>query len=265
MKLRISSAILLFAFLALSAPAWAAKVQVCHIPPGNPSNFHTITINENALQAHLAHGDLAGPCSAHCSQLCDDGDACTIDACDANEQCEIDHPPVNCDDGNLCTIDSCNPATGCASDPVTCTDNNLCTVDSCDPINGQCVFPTVSCDVGQSCNPTTGDCVNNDPCDPNPCVNGSCGPAPPPCLEGINCILPEEENDYVCTCDPGWTGTDCDVPDDPCAGVVCTPDECHADALCSNGVCSQGTALPDDTPCGISFPDRCENGFCLHY
>jgi 5'-nucleotidase len=40
----------------------SAKVEVCHEPPGNPSNFHTIRISEKALKAHLAHGDTAGKC-----------------------------------------------------------------------------------------------------------------------------------------------------------------------------------------------------------
>jgi hypothetical protein len=33
--------------MALAAPK--PKVQICDIPPGNPANFHTITISENAL------------------------------------------------------------------------------------------------------------------------------------------------------------------------------------------------------------------------
>jgi hypothetical protein len=37
-------------------------VTICHIPPGNPANMHTITINSAALPAHLAHGDNIGPC-----------------------------------------------------------------------------------------------------------------------------------------------------------------------------------------------------------
>ena len=37
-------------------------VTICHIPPGNPGNAHTITINSNALAAHLAHGDYLGDC-----------------------------------------------------------------------------------------------------------------------------------------------------------------------------------------------------------
>jgi len=38
------------------------KVAVCHIPPGNPDNPNTITVSENAVPAHLEHGDTLGPC-----------------------------------------------------------------------------------------------------------------------------------------------------------------------------------------------------------
>ncbi|MFH1320924.1 MAG: hypothetical protein ABII90_09770 [Bacteroidota bacterium] len=38
------------------------KIEICHIPHGNPSNAHTICISPNALDAHLAHGDYEGPC-----------------------------------------------------------------------------------------------------------------------------------------------------------------------------------------------------------
>lgn len=40
-------------------------VTICHIPPGNPSNAHTITISINALPAHLAHGDYIGACNGN--------------------------------------------------------------------------------------------------------------------------------------------------------------------------------------------------------
>jgi len=33
------------------------KVTICHIPPGNPGNAHTINVSGNAKNAHLAHGD----------------------------------------------------------------------------------------------------------------------------------------------------------------------------------------------------------------
>lgn len=43
------------------------KVTICHIPPGNPGNAHSITISINALPAHLAHGDSEGACEAQCT------------------------------------------------------------------------------------------------------------------------------------------------------------------------------------------------------
>ncbi len=39
-----------------------AGITICHCPPGNPDNCHTITIDPAALPAHLAHGDTLGPC-----------------------------------------------------------------------------------------------------------------------------------------------------------------------------------------------------------
>ncbi len=38
------------------------KVTICHIPPGNPANAHTITVGAPAVDAHLAHGDTLGAC-----------------------------------------------------------------------------------------------------------------------------------------------------------------------------------------------------------
>jgi len=39
------------------------KVEVCHIPPGNPSNKHTISISLSAVETHIAkHGDFIGRC-----------------------------------------------------------------------------------------------------------------------------------------------------------------------------------------------------------
>jgi hypothetical protein len=38
------------------------KTTICHIPPGNPANAHTITVGNPAVKAHLAHGDYLGMC-----------------------------------------------------------------------------------------------------------------------------------------------------------------------------------------------------------
>jgi len=42
----------------------ADKVTICHIPQGNPDNPQTIEVSENAVPAHLAHGDSLGTCEA---------------------------------------------------------------------------------------------------------------------------------------------------------------------------------------------------------
>ncbi len=40
------------------------KVTICHRPPGNPGNAHTIRVGEPAARAHLRNhpGDTPGPC-----------------------------------------------------------------------------------------------------------------------------------------------------------------------------------------------------------
>ncbi len=45
-------------------PADTSKTTVCHIPPGNPANAHTICIGNAAVPAHLKnHGDFVGTCA----------------------------------------------------------------------------------------------------------------------------------------------------------------------------------------------------------
>jgi hypothetical protein len=38
------------------------KVTLCHHPPGNPENAHTIEVGVSAVPHHLGHGDTPGPC-----------------------------------------------------------------------------------------------------------------------------------------------------------------------------------------------------------
>lgn len=39
------------------------KVDICHIPPGNPENAHTINVSKIAARVHvLLHGDSYGSC-----------------------------------------------------------------------------------------------------------------------------------------------------------------------------------------------------------
>ena len=63
---------------------------------------------------------------------CDDGDACTEDACDrATAACV--HTPRDCSDGDPCTADSCDPRSGChhAAEPDTDGDGVCDPIDPC--------------------------------------------------------------------------------------------------------------------------------------
>lgn len=38
------------------------KTTICHVPPGNPLNAHTLCVGTPSVEAHLAHGDYLGAC-----------------------------------------------------------------------------------------------------------------------------------------------------------------------------------------------------------
>jgi hypothetical protein len=51
--------------LMIGVPAMAKdKVQVCHVPPGNPGNAHAIMVSQKAADKHILkhEGDKLGPC-----------------------------------------------------------------------------------------------------------------------------------------------------------------------------------------------------------
>jgi hypothetical protein len=56
---------LMWLFGSYGSAAFAGnKLTICHIPPGNPDNAHSITISASALPAHMAHGDSLGECGS---------------------------------------------------------------------------------------------------------------------------------------------------------------------------------------------------------
>ena len=44
------------------APDSVKKTTICHIPPGNPANAHTLCVGTPSVSAHERHGDVVGPC-----------------------------------------------------------------------------------------------------------------------------------------------------------------------------------------------------------
>ena len=66
MKRKLALAVLLvvlaiFGVAVVSADS-PGKVDICHIPPGNPENAHIINVSVHAVPAHLAHGDTMFTC-----------------------------------------------------------------------------------------------------------------------------------------------------------------------------------------------------------
>jgi len=145
----------------------------------------------------------SGVCRGGSTTTCDDGDACTLDACDPMTGGCVAGPP-GCDDTNPCTLDSCGRS-GCEHTPVAdgtiCTDGNACTLgDACHM--GQCVAAgSVGCDDGDfctldTCETATGQCLRDDrscddgddrtgdACDSGAgaCVNAPIPPPPPDSL-----------------------------------------------------------------------------------
>jgi len=49
-------------FEILAKQTGGEKVTICHLPPGNPDNAHTLSVGADAVEAHLGHGDYLGEC-----------------------------------------------------------------------------------------------------------------------------------------------------------------------------------------------------------
>lgn len=72
MKKLILFALLAISFVFAGTAIAHDKVTICHVPPGNPENAHTITIDSHALKAHLGEneqglhgGDYYGECQSN--------------------------------------------------------------------------------------------------------------------------------------------------------------------------------------------------------
>ena len=129
------------ALLVAGAAEPAERVEICHFPPGDHTAYETVLARARRVQRHLWHGDLMGPCSSHCSTLCDDGDRCTVDGeWDPDAQrCACASAPVVCTPLDQChDAGVCDPAAGVCSD-VPKPDGTSCDDDDADTGNDRCV------------------------------------------------------------------------------------------------------------------------------
>lgn len=86
---------------AAAAEAKHGKTNVCHIPPGNPANAHTISVGNAAVDAHLAHGDSLGICAPADSGSMHHGSHHGLGKdCDKSGE-KIGHPGKDGDEGTV--------------------------------------------------------------------------------------------------------------------------------------------------------------------
>jgi len=59
----VGTAIFLSVALGMAfAGGGQTKIEMCHMPPGNPNNGHTLSVGNPAMPDHMAHGDYYGSC-----------------------------------------------------------------------------------------------------------------------------------------------------------------------------------------------------------
>ncbi len=225
-----------------------------------------------------AGGDVAAPpsCKDQCGKAQDKGCQCDPKCVEEGDCCP-DWKPLcgckvdkDCDDGDACTTDACDPKTGaCSAAPVVCDDKNPCTSDSCDATKGcQAAANAAACDDGNAC--TDGDA----------CADSKCGGVPKGCDDGDPCTADAcDPKTGKCASSAGKDGVPCDDGDGcttkdackagKCAGVAkacddgnpCTKDACAPKTgACEHLLVADGTACTDGSACTTG--DACKGGKC---
>lgn len=82
-------------------------ITICHIPPGNHANAHTITVGVPAMAAHVRHGDTLGACADDGETPADGGTSGSNDGgtTDGGSGGGIDAGPQCLPEGNECSTE----------------------------------------------------------------------------------------------------------------------------------------------------------------
>ncbi len=216
-------------------------VELGRVGPGDRIAFEADSLDEviNRFEGfYLDAIRLASPCCDR-TEDCDDGNACTLDACNDGQCVSTARPgcclsDVDCDDAIACTLDACDgdPALGgtcrttqiaaCCEQISDCNDGNLCTEDRCTPNLTDASDPDAPIGPGRCINAPlccTNDlqCDDGDPCTLASCTSGQCRYTQSCCLVDRDC-------------------------DD---GIACTRDACDAGTCKNDFDYSPGCCIPD--------------------
>ncbi len=250
-------------------------------PDGDAADSGTVDVDTADTAApDVAPGtDAAAVCVP---QDCDDGNPCTLDACNAANACVHSAKPdgASCSDGNACTSgDACTGGKCVGALAVKCA-GNACTVDACDPKTGKCVALAdgSTCTDGSQCTAfdacAAGACVGQ-PID----VSAACDDGNLCTIDGCDVVKGcTHTNSKTCSDDnPCTSGDTCSGG--VCAGVkatncddgnACTADSCNASTGCVNtaigGSCDDGDACTTADACAAGackgVVGYCGNGVC---
>ena len=243
----------------------------------------------------------AGTCGAGNKKVCDDGNVCTADTCDAQTgDCKFANLETACDDGSKCTkADTCAGGL-CIGKAVDCNDGNPCTDDTCTKDKGcQNVANTAPCDDGDKCSDFdkcadkacagTPKVPAKDCDDGNPCTDDTCAKAvgcqhannTKACDDGNKCTEGDVCNGGKCNSGGNTCGcqvqSDCNAQEDDnlCNGtLMCQGNKCVINPItivtCTtgdDGICALNTCTPKTGQCAIvarneSKPCDADNSVC---
>jgi hypothetical protein len=213
-----------------------------------------------------------GVCKRPDRMTCDDGDACTVDACRRGGICE--HIPVECpDSGDGCTLSACSPETGeCATIVRDCDDSDPDTADSCEPGVGCVHSPVPATRAFRICED-----VDGDPCTSERRRDGVCVSEPlcgPPRTSATACSYVRCERIGPRSAMCVRTAVECGDGDactiDSCVegiGCIHVAIDCDDRDPCTADFCRSGACIHAPVSCGdddYRTVDSCEAGACVH-
>jgi Proprotein convertase P-domain len=241
----------------------ACTTDACNEPSGTCSN----TANDGACDDGLACNgletcDTLFDCQAGVAVNCDDGVACTADACnEPSGTCSNAADDAVCDDGLFCNgAETCDAVFDCqAGAMVNCDDGVSCTDDSCNEGAQACdnIANDLNCDDGLFCNGAeTCDAALDCQIGGDPCPGQSCDEGMGTC---VTCLIDADCDDgLACNGAESCVAGNCQAGavvncDD---GIACTTDACNEPSgTCSNtpdnAVCDDGLACNGAETCDV--------------